>query len=93
MYEPSILGKSDILNFLSPKSFKQCRKLYLVGDYFLRRDAYNVGMYESQDQSKQNGEIENTLELISVLTSFTNSFTINISKTPMQVSQQKKLRN
>jgi hypothetical protein len=48
----SNLGKGKIWYFLCPNTYKQCRKLYLKGGYFLHREAFNGCMYESQTYSK-----------------------------------------
>ena len=50
---PSNLGKGLIWYFLCPQTKKRCRRLYLVGGYFLHREAFNGCMYESQTHSKK----------------------------------------
>ena len=50
---PSNLGKGLILYFLCPQTNKRCRKLYLIGGYFLHREAFKNCMYESQTKSKK----------------------------------------
>tara|TARA_B110000967_G_scaffold89117_1_gene91690 strand:- start:8 stop:592 length:585 start_codon:yes stop_codon:yes gene_type:complete len=49
---PSNLGKGIVWYFLCPQTNKRCRKLYLIGGYFLHREAFNGCMYESQTRSK-----------------------------------------
>ena len=49
---PSNLGNGKIWYFLCPQTNKRCRKLYLIGGYFLHREAFNGCMYESQTHSK-----------------------------------------
>lgn len=49
---PSNLGKGSIWYFLCPQTQKRCRKLYLIGGYFLHRTAFNGCMYSSQTKSK-----------------------------------------
>ncbi|MCD4697866.1 MAG: hypothetical protein K8S16_16695 [Bacteroidales bacterium] len=49
---PSNLGKGHIWYFLCPQINKRCRKLYLIGGYFLHREAFNGCMYECQTKSK-----------------------------------------
>lgn len=51
--KPSNLGKGNVLYFLCPRTHKLCRKLYLVGGYFLHRKAFTGCMYESQTQCKK----------------------------------------
>jgi predicted MPP superfamily phosphohydrolase len=58
---PSNLGKGKVLYFICPQTKKRCRKLYLIGGYFLHRDAFNGCMYKSQTQSKQYRELDKTL--------------------------------
>jgi len=55
---PSNLGKGLIWYFLCPQTNKRCRKLYLIGGYFLHREAFNGCMYETQTQSKKYREID-----------------------------------
>ncbi len=50
---PSNLGKGIVWYFLCPQTNKRCRKLYLIGDYFLHREAFNGCMYDSQTKSKK----------------------------------------
>jgi hypothetical protein len=50
---PSNIGKGEIWYFLCPVINKRCRKLYLVGDYFLHRDAFSGCMYDCQTKSKK----------------------------------------
>ena len=40
---------------------KRCRKLYLIGGYFLHREAFNGCMYETQTQSKKYRQLDKTL--------------------------------
>lgn len=49
---PSNLGKGKLWYFLCPQTNKRCRKLYLVGGYFLHREAFKGCMYASQTRSK-----------------------------------------
>lgn len=55
---PSNLGKGKVWYFLCPNTQKRCRKLYLIGSYFLHREAFNGCMYESQTQTKKWREME-----------------------------------
>ncbi|UGU17717.1 hypothetical protein LS482_07520 [Sinomicrobium kalidii] len=55
---PSNLRKGKIWYFLCPQTKKCCRKLYLVGGYFLHRNAFNGCMYETQTYSKKWRNIE-----------------------------------
>lgn len=57
----SNLGKGRIWYFLCPQTNKRCRKLYLIGGYFLHRDAFNGCMYETQTQSKKYRQLDKTL--------------------------------
>jgi len=57
----SNLGKGIIWYFLCPQTNKRCRKLYLIGGYFLHREAFNGCMYQSQTQSKSYRQIDKTL--------------------------------
>ncbi len=57
---PSNLGKGKIWYFLCPHTHKKCRKLYLIGGYFLHREAFTGCMYESQTVSKHYRFLENT---------------------------------
>jgi hypothetical protein len=61
VYVPSNLGKGVIWYFLCPQTNKRCRKLYLIGGYFLHREAFNGCMYESQTQSKKYRQLDKTL--------------------------------
>ena len=58
---PSNLGKGLIWYFHCPQTSKLCRKLYLVGGYFLHREAFNGCMYESQTESKRYRYLSKTL--------------------------------
>lgn len=58
---PSNLGKGLIWYFLCPQTNKRCRKLYLIGGYFLHREAFNGCMYETQTQSKKYRQLDKTL--------------------------------
>lgn len=49
---PSNLGKGLIWYFLCPQTKKRCRKLYLIGGYFLHREAFKGCMYKIQTHSK-----------------------------------------
>jgi len=55
---PSNIGNGRIWYFSCPETGKRCRKLYLVGGYFLHREAFNGCMYESQTWSKKFRSIE-----------------------------------
>lgn len=58
---PSNLGKGLIWYFLCPQTNKRCRKLYLIGGYFLHREAFNGCMYKIQTQSKKYRQMDKTL--------------------------------
>lgn len=57
---PSNLGKGEVWYFLCPHTQKKCRKLYLIGGYFLHRKAFTGCMYESQTVSKYYRFLNNT---------------------------------
>ena len=57
---PSNLNKGEIWYFICPQTKKRCRKLYLIGGYFLHREAFNGCMYETQTQSKKYRELDKT---------------------------------
>ena len=57
---PSNLGKGNIWYFLCPETNKRCRKLYLIGGYFLHREAFKGCMYETQTQSKRYRQLDKT---------------------------------
>lgn len=50
---PSNLGIGKIWYFRCPHTFKRCRKLYSISDYFLHRTALPNGMYDCQTKSKK----------------------------------------
>lgn len=50
----SNIGKGRIWYFLCPSTGKRCRKLYLVGGYFLHRTAFKGCFYEKQTYSRRN---------------------------------------
>jgi hypothetical protein len=50
---PSNIGKGKVWYFECPHTKKRCRKLYLVGGYFLHRKAFKGCMYDIQTQSKE----------------------------------------
>jgi len=58
---PSNLNKGEIWYFICPQTKKRCRKLYLIGGYFLHREAFNGCMYETQTQSKKYRQLDKTL--------------------------------
>jgi len=49
----SNLGKGSVWYFECPRTYKLCRKLYLVEGYFYHRSAFRGCMYESQTYSKR----------------------------------------
>ncbi len=49
---PSNRGAGEIWYFLCPQTGKRCRILYMVGGWFLHREAFNGVYYDSQIQSK-----------------------------------------
>jgi len=53
----SNLGKGKVWYFQCIKTGKRAFKLYMIGDYLLHRDAYPKAMYESQDSSKNEREL------------------------------------
>lgn len=57
---PSNLEKGVIWYFLCPHTHKKSRKLYLIGGYFLHREAFTGCMYDSQTKSKSYREISKT---------------------------------
>ncbi len=58
---PSNLGKGLIWYFLCPQTNKRCRKLYLIGGYFLHRTAFKGCMYKTQTKSKECRQLDKTL--------------------------------
>jgi hypothetical protein len=58
---PSNLNRGEIWYFICPQTNKRCRKLYLIGGYFLHREAFNGCMYETQTQSKKYRQLDKTL--------------------------------
>jgi hypothetical protein len=58
---PSNLNRGEIWYFICPQTKKRCRKLYLIGGYFLHREAFNGCMYETQTQSKKYRQLDKTL--------------------------------
>ena len=55
---PSNLGKGKVWYFICPKTFKRCRKLYLIGGLFLHRETSTDGMYKTQTYSKKWRDLE-----------------------------------
>jgi hypothetical protein len=53
----SNLGKGDVYYFRCPNTEKLCRKLYLLGGYFLHRTAFRNLMYGKQLESKKNRQL------------------------------------
>jgi hypothetical protein len=64
---PSNLNRGKVWHFICPHTKKRCRKLYLIGGYFLHREAFIGCMYETQTQSKK------TRDLFKVLASYFES--------------------
>ncbi len=58
---PSNLNIGEICYFICPKTKKRCRKLYLIGGYFLHREAFKGCLYETQTQSKKYRQLDKTL--------------------------------
>ena len=56
----SNLDKGKIWYFLCPHTNKRCRKLYLIGGYFLHREAFKNCMYQSQIETKRYRQIDKT---------------------------------
>ena len=50
---PSNLGKGVVWYFVCSHTGKRCRKLYLIGGYFLHREAFKGCMYKIQTESKR----------------------------------------
>ena len=50
---PSNLGAGEVWYFLCPQTGKRCRVLYMVGGWFLHREAFRGVYYDSQIQSKK----------------------------------------
>lgn len=59
---PSNLGKGLIWYFRCPQTNKLCRKLYLIGGYFLHRKAFKGCYYECQTTSKKTRSLFKLLE-------------------------------
>jgi len=57
---PSNLGIGEIWYFRCPHTEKRCRKLYLVGCYFLHRKAFKGCMYRKQTRSKRTQQLHKT---------------------------------
>lgn len=57
---PSNLGAGEVWYFLCPQTGKRCRILYLVGGWFLHREAFRGCMYDSQARSKQMRYLDKT---------------------------------
>jgi hypothetical protein len=57
VYRQSNLGKGKVWYFKCIETGKRAFKLYLIGDYFLHRDAYPKAMYRSQDCCNSEREI------------------------------------
>ena len=57
---PSNLNKGEIWYFICPQTKKRCRILYLIGGYFLHREAFKGCMYETQTQSKKYRQLDKT---------------------------------
>lgn len=57
----SNLGKGEIWYFLCPQTKKCCRKLYLIGGYFLHLEAFSGCMYDCQTKSKYYRKLDKTL--------------------------------
>jgi len=53
VYQRSNLNNGLIPYFLCPISRKKCRKLYLLGKYFVYREAYKNSLYQCQIDSKK----------------------------------------
>jgi hypothetical protein len=49
---PSNIGKGERWYFVCPSTKKRCMKLYLVGGYFLHREAFKGCMYKKQTKGK-----------------------------------------
>ena len=54
---PSNLGKGVVWYFLCPATGKRCRKLYLIREKFLHREAYRGCMYEIQTHSHKSRQL------------------------------------
>lgn len=54
---PSNIGKGAIWYFICPQTNKHCRKLYLIGERFLHREAFQGCMYEKQTYSHKNRDL------------------------------------
>ena len=57
---PSNLGKGHLWYFLCPTTGKRCRKLYLIQDKFLHREACQGCFYDKQVQSKSYKDLDRT---------------------------------
>lgn len=54
----SNLKKGKIWYFICPQTKVRCRKLHLIGGYFLHRKAFKGCMYETQTESKKNRQLD-----------------------------------
>ncbi len=61
---PANIGKGAVWYFLCPNTAKRCRKLYLVGTYFLHREAFRGCMYEKQTYSHNGRKMNKSFEMI-----------------------------
>jgi hypothetical protein len=61
---PSNLGKGKVWYFLCPQTKKRCRVLYLVGGYFLHREAFKGCMYEKQTKSKKGKDTRKLIDMV-----------------------------
>lgn len=61
---PSNIGKGKVWYFECPHTKKRCRKLYLVGKYFLHREALKGCMYEKQTKSKETRVQEKMIDIV-----------------------------
>jgi len=58
---PSNLNRGKVWYFVCPQTKKRCRKLYLIGGYFLHHEAFSGCKYETQIQSKKCRQLDKTL--------------------------------
>ena len=59
---PSNIGKGICWYFICPHTKKACRKLYLVGEYFLHRTAFEGCFYEKQTESHKSRNLSKWLD-------------------------------
>jgi hypothetical protein len=60
---PSNIGKGVVWFFVCPHTYKRCRKLHSIGNYFYHRSAFRGCMYEKQTHSHKSRNSTKYLEM------------------------------